>query len=501
MFLRIINQQKLSYIALLLIYVVLAIIIAPMVVPLKEEFQLNFDEGIETMRALLYMKGYLPHKEIWSDHPFLFTQLLSFWLTLFGKSILYARLLTIVFSALLIWFFFEIIRLELGVFPAFIGSVSLVASSGFVRFSSAVMIGIPALSLTVISIYFLFLYKKKKHSYLLAISGSFFALALQIKFLTVFLIPIIFIFIIITNQKQFSGDAKLIIKITNHILIWLICFGITFLIFSFLFHALSYEQLLGTHFGNEVKTAFSTKNSFEFLSNVITKKDFDLFYLAILGIFVVFIKRKWEGLFPIAWLGIAFLLLINHQPVWPHHYCLIAIPLAWLTAYASLPCLDLFKKRNYLLKPKNIKINNYILGVISLGLIIFALINLKPKVARDIPSLQQDYSPQFAVVDRILDDKNSTQWLFTDIPIYGFYADLGVPPEIAVFSTKRIKTKQLTKEQVYELLVKYQPEQILIGRFKGFFYTSSDIYLYINENYVKSDDISIADHYVLKSLK
>ncbi len=225
-----------------------------------------------------------------------------------------------------------------------------------------------------------------------------------------------------------------------------------------------------------------------------------MFYLAILGILIVFIKRKWEGLFPVAWLGAATLLIINHQPVWPHHYCLIAIPMAWLATYASVPCVILFKRRKYLLKPQKMKVSNYILGIISLGLIIFSLVNLEPKVSRDIPSLQKDYSEQFALVDRISENKNSTKWLFTDVLIYGFYSDVVVPPEIAVFSTKRIKTKQLTKEQVYDLLVKYQPEQIVIGRFKGFFYTSSDIYSYINKFYVKSEDISVADHYLLKSL-
>ncbi|WP_293163341.1 hypothetical protein [Okeania sp. SIO2C9] len=132
---------------------------------------------------------------------------------------------------------------------------------------------------------------------------------------------------------------------------------------------------------------------------------------------------------------------------------------------------------------------------------IFALLTLKPKVSKDIPSLQKNYQPQFAVVNRLIEHKNSTKWLFTDVPIYGFYADLLVPPEIAVFSTKRIKTGQLSQDEIYELLVKYRPEQILIGRFKGFIYTSSDVDSYINKFYSKSNDISVVDHYVLKSLK
>ncbi len=495
MFSRIINQQKIIYITLLLVYLVLAIVIVPMIVPLKEEFQFNFDEGLVLMRALLYGKAYEPHVEIWSDQPFLFPALLSIWLSIFGKSILWARLLTITFSALLIWFCFEIIRLNLGGFPAFIGSLSLIVSSGFIRFSSVVMIGIPALSLAVISVYFLFLYKKNKYKYLLAISGICFALSLEIKFFTIFLLPIILVFIIVDKTEK---SKKIIFYNT---LLWLISCLIIFLFFAFLFNQLSYEQLIMTHFGDKIKAELSTKNGFNLLSRVITNKDFDLFYLAILGTFVVFFKRQWEGLFPVAWLGTATLLLINHQPVWPHHYCLIAIPMGWLAAYASLPCVDLFKRRKDLLNPQKTKVSNYILGVISLALIIFSLVNLEPKVSRDIPSLQQDYSEQFALVDRISENKNSTQWLFTDVPIYGFYADLVVPPEIAVFSTKRIKAKQLTKEKVYEFLVKYKPEQIIIGRFKGFFYTSSDIYSYINQFYVKSDDISVADHYILKSIK
>ncbi|EAZ90031.1 glycosyltransferase family 39 protein [Crocosphaera chwakensis] len=496
MFLKIINKQKLIYIALLLVYLVLAIVIVPMIVPLKEEFQFNLDEGLVLMRALLYGEGYAPHVEIWSDQPFLFPALLSFWLTISGKSILSARLLTIIFSALLIWFFFEIIRLNLGIFPAFIGSLSLAASSGFIRFSSAIMIGIPSLSLAVISIYFLFIYKKLKKKYLLAISSVCFALSLQIKFFTILLIPIILIFIIIYKPEQVKKK-----DILANGLLWLIICVIVFIFLAFLFNELSYEQLILTHFGDKIKTELSSESGFSLLSRMIRKKDFDLFYLSILGVFVVFVKRRWEGLFPVAWLGTAFLLIINHHPVWPHHYCLIAIPMAWLAAYGSVPCVNFFKQRKYLLKPKQIKINNYILGIISLGLIIFALINLEPKVSKDIPSLQQDYSEQFALVDRLSENKNSTQWLFTDVPIYGFYADLVVPPEIAVFSMKRLKTKQITQAQVYELLVKYQPEQILIGRFKGFFYTSSDIYSYLNQFYVKSEDISVADHYVLKSLK
>lgn len=253
--------------------------------------------------------------------------------------------MTVTFSALLIWFFFETIRISLGILPALIGAISLAASSGFIRFSSTVMIGIPSLSLTVISIYFLFLYKRSQQKYLLIISGVLFALSLKIKFFTVFLSPIILLFILDIKKINFESNQKLRSKLIYPLLLWIISLVVIFLIVSLLFNELSYDQLFGTHFGGEIKTAF-VKDGFERLSKVIINKDYDLFYLAIFGILVVFVRHQWEGLFPVAWLGTGTLLLLNHRPVWPHHYCLIAIPMAWLAAYASVPLFDFFTNEN-----------------------------------------------------------------------------------------------------------------------------------------------------------
>ncbi len=333
------------------------------------------------------------------------------------------------------------------------------------------------------------------------ISGVLLALSLKTKFFTVFLSPIILLFIFDIKKINCESNHKQRSKLIYPLLLWIISLIVIFLIVSLLFNELSYEQLFGTHFGEEIKTAFPIKNGFEKLSQVIINKDYDLFYLAIFGILIVFVRHQWEGLFPVAWLGAGTLLLLNHKPVWPHHYCLIAIPMAWLAAYASVPLFDLFKERASLFNYREFRLRNYFWASISLILIIFTLLTLKPKVSKDIPSIQTNYEPEFAIVNRLLEQKNSTKWLFTDVPIYGFYADLLVPPEIAVFSTKRIKTGQLTQDKIYELLEKYRPEQILIGRFKGFIYTSSDVYSYINKFYSKSNDISAVDHYVLKSLK
>lgn len=491
-------DPRLKYCLLILLFLWLALVIVPLIVPLREEFELNTDEGIELMRAFLYSAGFAPHIEIWSDHPFLFSALLSFWFELVGKSVFTARLFVLLFSALLIWFFYEIIRMHLGHIPAFFGAIFLASSQGFIRFGVAVMIGIPSLSLVILSIYTLFQYKQKKHDLLfLTMSAGLLALSLQIKFFAIFLLPIIVLFLLDLQDFRINSIFLKLRqkKIYTHIFLYLATLLIIFCLISLFFNALSQEQLLGTHFGEETRQVFANSNSFNTLRKSAVK-DWDLLLMACFGILIIFIQQRWEGLFPLAWFGAASILLLNHKPVWTHHYLVLSIPLAWLAAYGSVPFIHFFQKKAY---SNQVKSKKVLISIISGILLITSLTRLKPKI--DIPSIQTDQTPQFAVVDVLREQKERTKWIFTDAPIYAFYADLPVPPEIAVFSYKRVKTGQLQYEVLYDVLVKYRPEQILLSRMKKFVYASNQINNYIKENYSKKSlDYQKLDYYILKKL-
>ena len=57
-----------------------------------------------------------------------------------------------------------------------------------------------------------------------------------------------------------------------------------------------------------------------------------------------------------------------------------------------------------------------------------------------------------------------TRWLYTDRVIYAFWAQLPVPPELAVVSRKRLWSGQLTTVQLIQCLERYRPEQVLLER-------------------------------------
>jgi hypothetical protein len=100
----------------------------------------------------------------------------------------------------------------------------------------------------------------------------------------------------------------------------------------------------------------------------------------------------------------------------------------------------------------------------------------------------------------VLQHKNNTKWLFTDRPIYGFYAGLRVPPEIAVMSYKRINSGDINTNKLLGILQKYHPEQIVLARWTFQIKADAKIMNYINVNYLKtySDRNNSEEHYLLK---
>jgi hypothetical protein len=76
--------------------------------------------------------------------------------------------------------------------------------------------------------------------------------------------------------------------------------------------------------------------------------------------------------------------------------------------------------------------------------------------------------------------------LFLSIsPIIAFYADLPVPPQVAVLSSKRFSSNHITLDDIQSVLQNYRPDQIVLARWKDKFTSHQGIKNYLDENYRK----------------
>jgi 4-amino-4-deoxy-L-arabinose transferase-like glycosyltransferase len=396
---------------------------------ITQTFEFDYDEGLNVIKALLYSQNFALYSQIWNDQPPLFTIVLSKYFDLFGQSIFAARLLVLLFSALLVWSFFQTIRILLGTIPAAVAAFLLVTSWQFTRLSTSVMIGIPSLSLAMLSIYLLTLYKQQPRRLLLLLSGVVMGVSLQTKLFTAFLVPLMAVYLLDFKVVLLQVKEKWV-SLKQSIVLWLSILFLTYGLIGLLSQQLSgYEQTLQSHFKQSANQDLVT-----FLLNgvraifYLTKQDLDYLFVALICAFVVFLKKQWDGFFPLAWLGTTLLILLIHKPVWYHHYLLLAIPVCWLSAYAVSFALNAVSKGWH----RNLSPLSYRKSILS-GLAVAILAGLIVATPAN-PLIEEPTPENQEITQRILKYKDFTQWIFADRPMYAFRAGLRAPPEIAVLS-------------------------------------------------------------------
>lgn len=468
--------------------------------PIGQVFQFDpSDEGIELIKAILYLDGFPMYTEMWNDQPPFSTAILAFWMEGFGKSIYSARLLTLCYSTILVWSFCQTLRIYLGNFIAIVGTLLLIISCNFLRLSVSVMIGLPSLAMVMLSVFTLALYKQncdKQYSQLLIyISGAFLAISLQIKLFSAFIVPVIIFDILQFNfKKHFQRQLKW--SLFFDATLWIIGFSTIYILIGILFNSLNYQELLKTHFDHSVKAAFSRGNSLKLTLSFLLQ-DFDYLLLAILAIKTIIQRKQWENTLPIIWLITGFIVLLNHRPVWYHHYLLLSIPLTWLASYGLTLSLDFFRQWRWSDRKNFSKIT---VSSLAGGLAILSILLIPVKLGVTIFEnheyvAQSQDNVQF--VNMILKHKESTRWLFTDCPIYAFYSSLPIPPEIAVLSDIRIKSKTITPEQILAVVKTYHPEQVLLCKSK---IIQSYLASYINQHYLKIYANHLGSLYLVKEI-
>lgn len=459
---------------------------------IKQAFEFDPDEGTALEKAQLYLHGFSLYKQIWDDQPPLLTVILSYCLKLFGPSIYYARILILISSGILLWALYLIIMRLNGILCALITLVFLILSTNYLQLSISVMQGIPSLAFAILSIYYAIRYKEIAEStpleiskptlnhnkfYLklfLILSGICMAISLQIKLITVLLIPIIFLGLILPGNTN-PAAQKQKNSLFYTIIFWLTGFIAVNLILTIIFFQLDFNLFFYQLFQPHLNRLALERNNFTIISRLLFT-DYDISLLALAYIIIVAQKRKKLFYFPVLWLATTFLFLIIHRPLWHHYYPLIAIPLCWLAAIN-------FSDFIYAIIGKNPSDRKILLYWLTASLVILTILRMPIKYHRALESMNNATTiEERKIINLLCVHKNNTKWLVTDRPIFAFYSGILVPPELALISNKRILAKHFTENYLARLIAKYKPEQILLTRFKVYENKLQNI---IKEDYTK----------------
>ncbi|MCP4164789.1 MAG: hypothetical protein GY759_02710 [Chloroflexi bacterium] len=434
--------------------------------PMSQPQGFAYDEGVNLMKAMLYGEGYQLYVDIWSDQPPVLTALLSGWGQWFDSTVQTARMLLVLFSSLLIWSFYQIVHRSVSISAALVAVLLLLISERYIRLSSSILIGLPAIAFAMVSIYLVILASSRKSTTLLALSGLLMVLSLQTKLYTLILFPALigYFFAVPLLENRAMQGMKRGLRVS---VLWL---GITtagFIALSLIFGSIDINQIIVPHFSAQTRAAFSGTDNLRFILDILMRH---LLYLPIaaLGAMAMIKSHRPVVVLPLVWLISTLLFLLGQKPVWYHYVTMFTIPISWLCAYGIEAYLLFMRRRKqeHSSNPRQVRVTwaMTILGVIYI--IAFAI--YPSPIGKLVHHETNDGRPKFEqqIVRFLQNDVNrQSDWLFTDVPYYAANARLLVPPSLAVFTEKRINSGALSDAMLMEVLTDYEPQVLLLERF------------------------------------
>ncbi len=176
--------------------------------PFRQSFEMDFDEGVNLIKALLLLRGFPLYRLVWSDQPPLFTYLLAGEFRLAGLSVNAARLLVLLFSCALLWGITHYLRLVWGDLHALAGAFLLLLLPGYLSLSVSAMIGLPALTWAMLALVAL-AYWHRRHAYpWLVASALALSLAALTKLFAGVLAPVFAVGIFAGEVARLRGDGR-----------------------------------------------------------------------------------------------------------------------------------------------------------------------------------------------------------------------------------------------------------------------------------------------------
>lgn len=457
-----------SHLVVLLIFLAMNFIYSPV----QLEQDLDYDEGINLMKALLYQRGYALYAEIWSDQPPLLTVGLAGWFQLFGASVFAGRALILICAAGLALALHDAVRRTAGALAGVGAVLLLLISQEFIRLSSSVMIGLPALALAMISLWLLLWYKQSNWRILLVASALLLACAMQVKLLAATVVPAALLYLLVAALFHAGTSSRASARqALSHGLLdavqWSVVTVVGYTAIGFFFGALEIDLLIRPHFDASTRDAYTYTNNLLYLQNAAQRHALCLL-LAFIGALWALRFRKAAYLLPLGWFAVSVAALAIHRPLWHHHITLFTIPLCWLSAYGIQAGIQALRAGSAQRRDAGVaRWRAYGLATIVAGAVI--LLAFYPSPVHNL--LQQETTTnlpnyQGQIVERLRSNVQERSGItFTDRPYYAFQAHTVTPPETTVLSRKRLESGAITEEMLMGALERYEPQYVVLERF------------------------------------
>jgi Dolichyl-phosphate-mannose-protein mannosyltransferase len=429
------------------------------ILPLASAFEIGDDEGFEVIKGLMCSKGYHLYTDMWNDQPPVFTMALDGAFTLFGSSILTARLVAGGFGLLLVSSLFGLVQIKSGTRAAVLASFFLLCSPGALLLMISAMLEVPAFALALLAMWLLCRSANTTRPVVWRIaSGALMALALQTKFTAALVGPAMAAELLLQSRNTKSSLSRFF----SAGLFWTIGFAVVFALIGLTWArgslASSWQSHTTTHSVAGLEEASANP-----LNTSLFREHYELSSASVVCL-VLFARRKTWNSIAVPGVLLATCLLVHsvHRPWWNYYYLHFAIALSWL---AGALLENLISRIQAFQRPRSGSfgfLGNWRAAALCvLAALMIAkserrlegsvkMIRAKPKTA-DNP-----------IVQNLKKYGRGVKWIYSESGIYPFHAGLRVIPELAIIMPKRFWSGQISTEQIISICDHQNTEIIIL---------------------------------------
>jgi 4-amino-4-deoxy-L-arabinose transferase-like glycosyltransferase len=427
--------------------------------PSKGILELNGDEGINAIKALLTARGFANYSEIWNDQPPVLTYLLAGVFETFGFDVEVGRKLVLLLSGVLLWAGALGLRKVWGNGAALAGSTLVALLPQYSFLSMAVMVGLPAIALAVLAWAFLMVWWGDRRQRWLALSGVALALSAFTKGFTLLALPLMLGGLLIRRWARTGEGGRWWFPSA----VWSLAFVLTALLLGLgLVGAGNLPALIAPHWIARQRPNLLS-GSVTFSAMLIP--NLPVLALALAGTTLAVRARRWWVLVLSGWSLAGILVLRNHQPLWYHHQLIITVPAALVAGVAVAEAFaNLARLRN--VTTARARLLTLAGPIVVVALVVVFLRGRPPDFELEVRWQKAGQGWDDLLLAEMKRRAPETHWVLTDRPIMAFQAGLPVPPSVAVITDKRMRTGLLREEDLINVLRVWKPEQVLLARFE-----------------------------------
>jgi len=224
-----------------------------------------------------------------------------------------------------------------------------------------------------------------------------------------------------------------------------------------------WDQLIGVHLAAQGET-FKARRAQDALLAA-----WPILALGVVGAWCALARRSWSGLCLTGWFALGLAALFVNQPAWWHQHSLATIPAAMLAGITVAECWSHLRGQGKKPWQLNRRAALSLLGLlIAVGYLAFRIPGHLEAYKAKLPNLVDDGElsvREYEVLAAMAKADPAGGLMVTDRPMFAFRSGRDIPPELAVFSNKRLTTGWLTEDEVIAAIREHQPRLVLFARF------------------------------------